>query len=213
MTYLPNKAGEKPSCFKGLSLIGGHPALDLVNTVKYRGAADPQDKFESMSDVMIWAQTSGLISHQAFTKISFDKIPPNTTPQDRKLLDRIRSFREQFRILFRESALQSTELKAARTSVELAISDIKFVVKIDKETGVLTQTIALTKPSDIYSSIVASAADLLTKIGSLKVSVCAGSDCDWLFIDRTKAKRRQWCDTKTCGNLARVRKFRSRRKI
>ena len=55
---------------------------------------------------------------------------------------------------------------------------------------------------------VAAVAEVLTARADLRIKVCGGSDCDWLFIDRTKAGRRRWCDTRTCGNIARVRRFR-----
>jgi predicted RNA-binding Zn ribbon-like protein len=31
-----------------------------------------------------------------------------------------------------------------------------------------------------------------------------------LFLDISKNSRRQWCDMQTCGNLAKVRRFRRR---
>ena len=51
-------------------------------------------------------------------------------------------------------------------------------------------------------------AEVLSARADLKIKACNGSNCDWLFIDRTKAGRRQWCDTRTCGNNERVRRFR-----
>lgn len=36
--------------------------------------------------------------------------------------------------------------------------------------------------------------------------------CGWLFLDISKNRSRQWCSMKTCGNTAKVRRFRSRNK-
>jgi predicted RNA-binding Zn ribbon-like protein len=33
-----------------------------------------------------------------------------------------------------------------------------------------------------------------------------------LFFDTSRNGRRAWCDMKTCGNLAKVRRFRSKQK-
>ena len=59
----------KPPVFRELSLIGGHAALDFLNTVKYRGGDDPQAKLSSLSDVIDWAQVVGLLSDAETNKL------------------------------------------------------------------------------------------------------------------------------------------------
>lgn len=41
---------------------------------------------------------------------------------------------------------------------------------------------------------------------------CGGADCGWLFLDSTRNHSRQWCDMADCGNVAKVRRFRQRRR-
>ncbi len=41
--------------------------------------------------------------------------------------------------------------------------------------------------------------------------VCANDGCRWVFEDTSRAGRRRWCDMNTCGNRAKVRRFRSKR--
>jgi predicted RNA-binding Zn ribbon-like protein len=36
--------------------------------------------------------------------------------------------------------------------------------------------------------------------------MCASEDCAWLFLDKTKNKRRRWCDMKICGNRVKARR-------
>jgi predicted RNA-binding Zn ribbon-like protein len=55
--------------------------------------------------------------------------------------------------------------------------------------------------------IVCSAADLLTSTELKNVRICAAEDCGWLFLDTSKNHTRRWCDMKTCGNRAKVRKY------
>jgi predicted RNA-binding Zn ribbon-like protein len=45
-----------------------------------------------------------------------------------------------------------------------------------------------------------------------RTRVCAGPRCGWLFIDRSKAGRRRWCDMATCGNAAKGRRNYQRRR-
>ena len=43
-----------------------------------------------------------------------------------------------------------------------------------------------------------------------RLRVCADEACGWLFIDRSPAGRRRWCDMRTCGNRAKVARHRAR---
>jgi len=40
---------------------------------------------------------------------------------------------------------------------------------------------------------------------------CPGEDCGYLFRDTSRGRRR-WCSMKTCGNRAKVQRFRDRQK-
>jgi predicted RNA-binding Zn ribbon-like protein len=40
--------------------------------------------------------------------------------------------------------------------------------------------------------------------------ICANEGCRWVFEDASRAGRRRWCDMATCGNRAKVRRYRSR---
>jgi predicted RNA-binding Zn ribbon-like protein len=55
-----------------------------------------------------------------------------------------------------------------------------------------------------------SAAEMLTTDDLARLRGCPGEDCGWMFLDISKNSRRQWCDMQTCGNLAKVRRFRQR---
>jgi predicted RNA-binding Zn ribbon-like protein len=39
---------------------------------------------------------------------------------------------------------------------------------------------------------------------------CANPDCRWVFYDSSKNRSRRFCEPSTCGNLMKVRRFRSR---
>jgi predicted RNA-binding Zn ribbon-like protein len=45
-----------------------------------------------------------------------------------------------------------------------------------------------------------------------RLRICANDDCRWVFEDESRAGRRRWCDMSTCGNQAKVRRFRARRR-
>jgi predicted RNA-binding Zn ribbon-like protein len=191
--------------FRELFLIGGHPALNFLNTVKYRGAADPQDKLASLADVIAWAQISGLLAAGEAKRLSLQT-------RDIKVATRVHreicAFREQVRILFESTNPKDAKTARAVSRVEAEISALRPVATIDQNSGVLTRLIEANTLNDLKARIVAAVAEVLSERANLRIKACNGPDCDWLFIDRTKAGRRQWCDTRTCGNNARVRRFR-----
>jgi hypothetical protein len=43
-----------------------------------------------------------------------------------------------------------------------------------------------------------------------RLKVCDNDQCRWLFLDHSKNRSRQWCESATCGNRQRVRRFRRR---
>jgi predicted RNA-binding Zn ribbon-like protein len=42
--------------------------------------------------------------------------------------------------------------------------------------------------------------------------ICANDACRWVFEDTSRAGRRRWCDMTSCGNRAKVRRYRSKQK-
>jgi predicted RNA-binding Zn ribbon-like protein len=191
--------------FRELFLIGGHPALDFLNTVKYRGAVDPQDRLESLADVIEWAKIAGMLSVDEVKRLY-------RKTQDTKSATRVHrkicAFREQLRVLFESTNSGKAQYNQAVSRVEAEIAALRPVATIDQQSGVLTRHIEINTLNDLKARIVTVAAEILIARANLKIKACRGSNCDWLFIDRTKAGRRQWCDTRTCGNNARVRRFR-----
>ena len=45
-----------------------------------------------------------------------------------------------------------------------------------------------------------------------RIRICANETCQWLFFDESRTGQRRWCDMKTCGNRAKARRHRERRK-
>ena len=46
-----------------------------------------------------------------------------------------------------------------------------------------------------------------------RIKICDNRDCLWVFYDRSKNRSRRWCEGNTgCGNLMKVRRFRSKRR-
>jgi predicted RNA-binding Zn ribbon-like protein len=62
-------------------------------------------------------------------------------------------------------------------------------------------------------------AELLAIVGTAvadgtweRLKACPREDCEWAFYDRTKNRSGRWCRMDQCGNLAKARAFRERRR-
>ena len=68
-------------------------------------------------------------------------------------------------------------------------------------------------PFDRALALIAlSAAALATSPDFSRVRECDDDDCGWMFVDRSKNKSRRWCSMSECGNLAKARRFQSKKK-
>jgi predicted RNA-binding Zn ribbon-like protein len=45
-----------------------------------------------------------------------------------------------------------------------------------------------------------------------RLKACPREDCEWAFYDRTKNRSGRWCRMDQCGNLAKAKAFRERRR-
>jgi predicted RNA-binding Zn ribbon-like protein len=66
-------------------------------------------------------------------------------------------------------------------------------------------------PADLLDPIAEAAADLICNQDFQLVRACEGSGCILLFLDRTKAHARRWCNMAVCGNRAKAAAHRARR--
>ena len=64
--------------------------------------------------------------------------------------------------------------------------------------------------NQLLALIARDAVDLLAGNDRTFLRECAGPACDGIYVDRSKGFRRQWCSSKTCGNQARVDRFREK---
>jgi predicted RNA-binding Zn ribbon-like protein len=63
------------------------------------------------------------------------------------------------------------------------------------------------------ATIAGSFAHYLADEGPHRLRICDNAGCRYLFIDRSPAGRRRWCDMRTCGNQAKVARHRARARV
>ncbi|MGR9270955.1 CGNR zinc finger domain-containing protein (plasmid) [Rhizobium leguminosarum] len=192
-----------------ISLLGGHPALDFVNTVDSRGERWGPDFLNSYDDFVAWAYRLDLIDDKERDTLLARAARSRSNAE--KELGQAKELREALSRLFLS---EFDESPVSRDDLEL-IAGMTQRAQSQQSLGFVRGRIqwrpADAKDLDAISTRVAqSAAELLTsRDGRRPVRACEGPNCGWLFLDQSRGGHRRWCSDKTCGSHARVRRFRA----
>ncbi len=62
----------------------------------------------------------------------------------------------------------------------------------------------------VLTEVIVSMFRLMEEGDPARLRKCSNPDCSWLYHDDSQAHSRRWCSPRACGNMVRVRAFRSR---
>ena len=181
--------------------VAGNLALDFVNTVAFR--ADPAkriDHLQRAGDVDRWASQAQLPDWAAL------KSGPRLGAA---ALQHICAVREQLFAVFHAIA-SGDPIPADRLArVGNAFHDCCARRRLsNEEAEVRWAWRANARCTDyLLFPVLTSATDLLTSAARDLVRQCEGSDCGWLFLDRSNARKRRWCSMADCGNRNKARNY------
>lgn len=190
--------------FSAHDIVGGHPALDLVNTVTSWDVAPPKDWLDGYPRLVEWARLAGIADPAILDALSERAA---AFPQEAaQALGRLKQFREAlysaYTALIGGNApkieIVETVWKEAQSRLRLVRHDHGVHAQLDLEISGL----------DLIRDWVAGpAVELLCQLPTERARLCRGHHCGWLFIDSSKGGQRVWCDMATCGNAAKSRKL------
>jgi predicted RNA-binding Zn ribbon-like protein len=194
-----------------ISLLGGHPALDFVNTVDSRGERWGPEILNAFGDLVTWARRLDVIDHQDGVALLSEAA--KSPGQAEKELIHARELREALhRIFLTESdglSIREDDLALLNKAAQRAQSQRTLVGAAG---GIEWRYRAAEQLATIADRVGWLAAELLTSRSERRpVRACQGPNCGWLFLDQSRNGHRRWCSDKTCGSHARVRKFRAMR--
>jgi predicted RNA-binding Zn ribbon-like protein len=191
---------------KKYAFIGNNLSLDFVNTVGYISSENPIENLNSFSDLIEWSKQGKLISDDEAIVI-FTKAKENILESERvfrRVLRLRKSVYDIFRSVISGEEISDEDLTILNRELSLAMSK----AEIFSREGELIWDWKNDGIERILFLITRIAAQLLTSSDLEKLKCCSGENCGWLFYDTSKNKRRQWCDMRDCGNLAKARRFR-----
>lgn len=205
-----------------LPLVGGHPALDLVNTLE-RGVpvpgTTPRDFIPDAAEVVAWAQRSGLLSpDEAVTVLRRWRREPSAA---RASIQALREIREALHIALL-AAVGSGDWSDVATRSALALLHGRWLEAVARSEvvhppeGVPGVVLRVgTEPAWLVSDRAAEAAlDVLRSADMAQLRRCPveSGGCGWMFLDQSRNGSRRWCRMADCGTAVKSRRLTERRR-
>ncbi|QWP74682.1 CGNR zinc finger domain-containing protein [Lysobacter sp. K5869] len=197
--------------FRDMDLVGGDPALDLVNTVTARDTL-PRDWLDEYAALLRWARKAALILDADAEALAAqaDAAPSKAAAA----LARAKQLREALCTALYALSSGAEPAEAELETLDQARLAASRAARLISRGGRLqTQWSAERSGLDLIAHVVTAYAIELLKDARLdRLRVCDGHDCGWVFVDTSKSGRRRWCDMATCGNVAKAKRFHQRHK-
>jgi predicted RNA-binding Zn ribbon-like protein len=209
---MTERIGEVP-------LVGGHRALDLVNTVAPRLPDDQRREYlVTPEDLLTWSQRTGLLDAAETREVQASW---NASPAaGRRALTAVKEIRESlFEVL--SAHLDGTGSPAATQEqldhISTAWAAVQPRARLMPATEgpyvacwVVGSPVALL----VADRVTQDAVDLLCGAGMTRLGRCPveAGGCGWLFLDHSRNRSRRWCTMEDCGSGAKSRRLTERRR-
>jgi predicted RNA-binding Zn ribbon-like protein len=178
--------------------IGGHPALDFVNT--WAGWDEPprpdHEWLSSYEHFAVWSMHADLLATGELDRVR------GTARRNPGYAAEVLTAARRLRTALHTAALDPRDERAVAT-VTGFVRQAGAVVRLQPGTEPAWQFAGPARLDTPLHAVSWAAADLLTRAPLERVRACPGDVCGWLFLDRTG--RRRWCSMSSCGNRAKVR--------
>lgn len=177
-----------------LDMRGGHPVVDFVNTVAWRGdSARRIDYLVEYTDLVSWCRHAKVLTVAEARQLT------TAAPAAQRALNDGKRLREALHAAWTDGndldEVIATMYRAAMRERRLRLADDTITWTEDE----------LTIRTPVYR-IAVSAVELLTRTPRSRVKSCDDTVCGWLFLDNSHRQNRRWCSAADCGNRERARR-------
>lgn len=180
--------------------IGGHPALDLANTVFNRRVPEPDNELlKSARDIGNWFKASGLADAREAAAVAGIAGGP--------FVERVHAVREASAQIF--GSIAAHEAPATEALSFLFMSAAGGLAGGAVGLNDTRPELALTRWRD--SDAVTAGLAMLSIEGFFTLPrerLRSCPRCDWLFLDTSRGGKRRWCSMRVCGNREKVSRHR-----
>lgn len=178
--------------------IGGHPALDLVNTISDR--LDPTmavDRMNNAEKIASWCVFEGLLS-QVQANGLFNEVLAEGS--EANLVQSVAALRDAAGQALDAVALGNPPDAAVLARILTLSAEPRVVLsKVSRDHKAASEiTFQELNPQTVIAALALLVVDAIFRLPAERIRACPR--CGWLFHDASKAGRRRWCDMKVCGN-------------
>jgi predicted RNA-binding Zn ribbon-like protein len=192
-----------------LRRLGGHAALDFVNTVDPREGDARAEYLHSFEDLIAWAQTAGVLkgseARQGAQEAAADARAAG------RAFDRALALREAIYATFAAVAGRRSVPSGAIDELEAAYRQAMAHARLARNASAfqwqLHGGLDLVRWHMARDAVALLESD---RLGRIKRCPGGSGECGWLFLDSSKNASRRWCSMEGCGNCAKLRRFRQR---
>jgi predicted RNA-binding Zn ribbon-like protein len=179
--------------------VGGHLALDFVNTDVFSGGDPATDILCSADEFRAWLSFIG----------SAGEMTERSPGSEHSLLDDAVALRAALRSIF------ETLASGGRVDAEpLAVLRDAYAEAMREATPIIDARRLIwhrdgTAARDALGDIARGAVDLLRAGSAERIKACPG--CGFVFLDTTKNGSRRWCAMEDCGTQEKMRRYVTKR--
>ena len=187
-------------------LVGGHPALDFINTVHDWNVSEPHDYLSEFAEAIRFGKAAGLL-----TRADGLRLRPQTA---RIELARLRQLRALLKRIFQKRVCGQapSDMDLRRLSADLAeVARATRLIAASRtrqssQIPVIREISAENAGDALLRFRIVEAAAALLVSGALpRVKSCP--TCGWFFLDVSKNRSRRWCSMDACGSVAKARRY------
>ena len=186
---------------------GGHPALDLVNTLDERPSDEPIDNLVTYRDLVRFVEAAGIVEPSVAAKLL--RLHGRACARVAK---RARRLREHLHAILAAAHAGRPARRADLGAISAAVqaAHAARMLAASPSPGLAGHRWSLPLTHDVPLHACALAIErLLVEVDGKKIRKCGACDCDVFYVDTSKAQLRQWCSMKGCGNREKQRRWRS----
>lgn len=194
-----------------IETVGGHPAVDFVNTVHSWRADPPPDYLSDFDDFVDWNRIRGLLPRKVAAHFK-----SGASKGKAEVFAEAIALRASLHQLFLAVAEGKSPPQCALDHLNVVMHKTgpwrRLAVDKSAGPGVIRASWDFADAPAVAAlgPVAWAAADLLENGGLDRLKECPGPRCGWVFLDASKNRSRTWCSMKTCGNTAKVKRFRKR---
>jgi predicted RNA-binding Zn ribbon-like protein len=188
----------RPPTAANMRLDGGHPALELVNTIYGQvGGPVEHDVLATPDDLLTLARRLDLAGA--------------TTPASAAALADARALRDALDPVLRALAAGRRVPRPALAALEAAGREALAAARLAPSDRGLAWSWPAADPRAPVHRLAHAALELLADTAELaRLHQCEG--CCWLFLDHSRGAGRRWCSMADCGTEAKKRRYVERRR-